>query len=205
MPSTPETDPGLTLDERFQLAAALVLEDRVDQIVGLSRGLLDVTDADSAEPMWLACRRLRAAIEMFKPCFSKEQSRGARQEVRLMTKVVANRRDVDSVIATVETVVAEMDGPESEGITRLIDRLRRQQGDANRALAQVVHGRRMQAFRVRIEDLTDAPVGDTDNANLRGLDNPLQDIPDEASKRVATRLARLRKRVPAALEPNAVV
>ncbi|MBK8295559.1 MAG: CHAD domain-containing protein [Solirubrobacterales bacterium] len=164
-----------------------------------------MTNANPAEPMWLACRRLRAAIEMFKPCFSKEQSRGARQEVRAMTKAVANRRDVDSVIATVEGVVAEMGGPESEGVARLIDRLRRQQGDANRALAQVVHGRRMQAFRLRIEDLTDAPVSDSENANLRGPDNPLQDIPDEAAQRVVTRLARLRKRVPAALEPNAVV
>ncbi len=204
MPSTPESEPGSTPDERFQLAAALVLEDRVDQVVGLSRGLLDVSNTDSTEPMWLACRRMRAAIEMFSPCFTKAQSRGARQEVRAMTKAVANRRDVDSVVDTVEGVAAEMDGPEAEGMTRLTERLRRQQADANRALAQLVHGRRMQAFRVRIEDLTDAPVSNSENASLRGSHHPLQKIPDTATELVVSRLARLRKNVPAALEPNAV-
>lgn len=191
-------------DERFHLAAALVLEDQIDQVAGLSRGLLDVTNPDSAEQMWLACRRMRAAIEMFSPCFSKAQSRGAKEEVRLLTKAVAARRDVDSVIETVEGVVAEMDDSGKEGVVRLVDRLRDRQGDTNRALAQVIHGRRMQAFRVRIEDLTDAPVGNSDNASLRGPHHPLQEIPDSATELVATRLARLRENVPAALEPYAI-
>ncbi|MGK2933447.1 MAG: CHAD domain-containing protein [Solirubrobacterales bacterium] len=198
----PEPDP--VPDEKFQLAAALVLEDRVDQITGLSRGLLDVTNADSAEQMWLACRRMRAAIEMLAPCYSKAQSRAAREEVRIVSKAVGLRRDVDSVIETVEGVGAEMDDQEGAGIVRLVDRLRRKQADANRALAQVVHGRRMQAFRVRIEDLTDAPVGDSESASLRGRSNPLQTIPVTATELVENRLARLRKNVPEALEPYAI-
>jgi len=199
-----KTEDSSALDEQFHLAAALVLEDRIDQVAGLSRGLLDVTNADSAEKMWLAIRRMRAAIEMFAPCYSKAQSRGAREEVRLVSKAVGRRRDIDSVIETVEGVGAEMDEAEGAGIKRLADRLRRKQADANRALAQVVHGRRMQAFRVRIEDLTDAPVSDSENASLRGPDNPLQEIPDSATELVANRLARLRKNVPGALEPYAI-
>jgi CHAD domain-containing protein len=104
----------------------------------------------------------------------------------------------------VEGVGAEMDDQEGAGIARLADRLRRKQAEANRALAQVVHGRRMQAFRVRIEDLTDAPVGDSETASLRGPHNPLQTIPDTAIGLVANRLARLRKNVPEALEPYAI-
>ncbi len=122
-----------------------------------------------------------------------------------MTKAVGGRRDVDSIIETVQGVAEEMDEPEREEIARLTARLRRRQADANRALAQLVHGRRMQAFRVRIEDLTDAPMGDSENASLRGPHHPLQEIPDSATEVVATRLARLRKTVPAALEPKAVV
>src|SRR4051794_474222 len=104
-----EPDSGLTPDDRLRLAAALVLEDRIDQVAGLSRGLLDVTNADSAERMWLAIRRMRAAIEMFAPCYTKSQSRGAREEVRLVSKAVGRRRDIDSIIETVEGVGAEMD------------------------------------------------------------------------------------------------
>lgn len=204
MPSSLEPEAGWSPDERFRLAAALVLEDRVDQVARLSRGVLDVTNAGSAEQMWLACRRMRAAIEMFAPCYSKAQSRGAREEVRSISRAVGRRRDVDSIIETVEGVGAEMDAPEAAGIERLAERLRRDQAEANRALAQVVHGRRMQAFRVRIEDLTDAPVGDTENASLRGSHHPLQEVPESATDLVVTRLARLRKNLPAALEPSGI-
>lgn len=197
------SDSDSFLDERFRIAASLVLEDRVDQISSLSKGLLDVTDTAPAEAMWLTARRLRAAIELFRPCFSKTQYRGARQEVRTLTQSVGRRRDMDVAIDTVLEVGAEMGHAEQEGINRLIERLRRKQADANRTLAQSVHGRRMEAFRLRIEDLTDAAVRNPDDDGREAYE-PLGEIPDSALELVKVRLARLRAAVPAALEPDAV-
>jgi len=201
-------DPGVSKadsepDERFRTVAALVLEDRVDQISNLSKGLLDVTDTEPAELMWLATRRMRAALELFRPCFSKSQYRGGREEVRALTDTVGRRRDTDRAIATIEEVGAEMGPAEREAIGRMVDRLRREQADANRALAQSIHGRRMQAFRVRIEDLSDVAVehgGDEE----RDSHHSLREVPQSASDLVAKRLERLRSCVPAALEPYAI-
>ena len=200
------TDPAPSaaapIDEGFRTTAALVLEERVDQISNLSKGLLDVTDTEPAELMWLATRRMRAALELFRPCFSKSGYRGGREEVRVLTDAVGRRRDIDTAIATVEEVGAEMGDAEREGIVRMVERLRRGQAEANRVLAQSVHGRRMQAFRVRIEDLTDIAV-DQDEDD-RGTHSFLADVPESAVELVAKRLERLRACVPQALEPYAV-
>lgn len=197
--SAPDNAP----DEAFRTAAAYVLEDRVDRISNLSKGLLDITDTDPAEAMWLATRRLRAALEMYRPCFSKSQYRGGREEVRALTQTVGTRRDLDRAIATVEGVAAEMDQPEAEGIRRLADRLRREQADANRTLAQSVHGRRMQAFRVRIEDLSDVAIEDPEKEE-RAAYHYLRAVPESAKGLVGIRLERLRAGAPGALEPYAV-
>ena len=189
-------------DERFRAVAAAVLEERVDQIATLSKGLLDVTESEPAELMWLATRRMRAALELFRPCFSKSGYRGGREEVRALTEAVGRRRDIDVAIAMVEEVGAEMGDAEREGLNRMADRLRRAQAEANRTLAQSIHGRRMQAFRVRIEDLSDvAGEGERDEGSAPAA---LEELPDSVVELVAKRLERLRACVPAALEPEAV-
>ncbi|MGK2955270.1 MAG: CHAD domain-containing protein [Solirubrobacterales bacterium] len=203
MPDRSESEVESKPEERFRLAAALVLEDRVDQIAGLSRGLLDVSDTESAERMWLATRRMRAALELFSPCFTKAGYRGGLQEVKALSRATGRRRDIDSVLETVGAVGEEMGPAEKEGIVRLSERLRRQQADANRALAQIVHGRRMQAFRVRIEDLTDAAVLSSEGGMTDSY-HPLEQVPDSATDLVEARLARLRKCLPEALEPYAI-
>jgi CHAD domain-containing protein len=203
MPDSTEPETESKTDERFRLAAALVLEERVDQIAGLSRGLLDVTNPDSAERMWLATRRMRAALELFNPCFTKSGYRGGLQEVKALSRATGRRRDIDSILSTVEAVGEEMGRTEKEGITRLSERLHRSQADANRALAQIVHGRRMQAFRVRIEDLTDAAVLGAEG-EMPETYQPLEQIPDSAAALVEQRLARMRKCLPGALEPYAI-
>ena len=200
--TAPASNADSPADERFRTTAALVLEQRVDQIAGLSKGLLDVTDTEPAELMWLATRRMRAALELFRPCFSKSGYRGGREEVRVLVDAVGRRRDIDTVIATVEEVGAETGQAESEGLNRLADRLRRSQAEANRALAQAIHGRRMQAFRVRIEDLSDIAV-DFSEAD-RETPGFIEDVPESAVDLVAKRLERLRACVPAALEPYAI-
>ena len=83
---------------QFREAASIVLEQRLDQMAEVSRGLLDVTDTDPAEAMWLASRRLRAALELFKPVLSKAQFSGTRDEVRQLIRSVGRRRDVDAMI-----------------------------------------------------------------------------------------------------------
>ena len=186
---------------QFRDAAAIVLGQRVDQMAEISRGLLDVTDTDPAEAMWLASRRLRAALELFKPVLSKAQFSGTRDEVRQLIRNVGRRRDVDSMIASFESIAVEMDEGGEYGIARLVDSLRGEQADCNRMLASLTNGRRLQALRVRVEDLT--------GSNFDGIGELTEyrtpaEVPKSARRLVARRLERLRSSVPEALEPDAV-
>ncbi len=196
-------DPELRLDEeerRFRADAAVVLGQRVDQIAEISRSLLDVTDVEPAEAMWLACRRLRAALEVFRPVLSGTQFPGARDDVRQTIRAVGKRRDADAMIATFEGIAAEMDDAGREGLEAVLSGLRDRQAESNRQLAQLTNPRRLQALRVRVEDLTGQDLDET--ATEAGWRSP-DVIPRSASKVVSRRLVRLRSCVPDALEPDA--
>jgi CHAD domain-containing protein len=187
----------------FREDAAIVLEQRVDQITEISKGLLDVTDPDPAEAMWLAARRLRAALELFRPVLSKAQFPGTRDEVRQLIRVLGRRRDTDSMIEAFEAIGAEMDEGGEYGLARLIDSLRVQQAECNRTLASLANGRRLQALRVRVEDLSGSQFDGIDGPETPAYRAP-EVVPDSARRLVAARLQRLRKSVPSALEPSAV-
>ncbi len=199
-------DPKEQLDDeerKRRQDAAMVLEQRVDQMAAISKALLDVTDTDPAEAMWIASRRLRAALEVFRPALSKAQFPGARDEVRQIIKAVGRRRDVDSMITAFEEIAAEMDPSGQEGLAILIDSLRREQADSNRSLAQLSNGRRLQALRVRVEGLTGQDFEGSEIGETTGFRAPEQ-LPPGAKKIVNRRLGRLRSCVPKALEPDAV-
>jgi CHAD domain-containing protein len=196
-----ETEPKFSEDElRFRTDASVVLARRVDQVHEISRSLLDVTDTDAAEAMWLACRRLRAALELFRPVLSQTQFPAVRDEVRQMIRAVGRRRDIDSQIVTFGEIAAEMDPVGKESLDLLVASLREAQADGNRSLAQMTNGRRLQALRVRVEDLTGQQYeGEEAEAAWRSPEV----VPGSASRIVSRRLARLRSSVPEALEPDA--
>jgi CHAD domain-containing protein len=189
--------------ERFRLAGGQVFELRVNRVVELSRGLLDVTDMDPVEQMWLALRRLRAALEVFRPCLSKAQFRAGRDEVKFLLGPVGARRDVDCVITSLEGIEAEMGHTEGAGIRGAVDQLRQEQAEANRELARTVHGRRLQAFSFRFEELVQAAAG-SDRQVVADDYHPVEQMPPKTVKLVARRLERLRGAAPGALELDAV-
>ncbi|MCB0858846.1 MAG: CHAD domain-containing protein [Solirubrobacterales bacterium] len=190
-------------DSRFRLAAAQVLEERATQITLLSKGVLDVTEPASANDLWLASRRLRAALEVFRPVLGRSQYREGKAEARRISKAVGSRRDIDVAIAAFETVRSEMDPADADGIERAITNLRREQAKANRALAQVVHGRRMQAFRVRIEEIADSTI-ETDTIDRADEYRPVEVLPPEVLTLIGKRLSRLREEASESLEASGV-
>lgn len=190
-------------ESRFRLAAAQVLEERATQITVLSKGVLDVTETEAAEQLWLASRRLRAALEVFRPCLGRSEYREGRTEARRISKAVGKRRDVDVAIAAYDRVREETDPAEAGGIDRVVAMLRREQATANRALAQVVHGRRMQAFRVRIEEIADSTV-EADAADRANEYRPIEILPPELIDLVSKRLEKLRLGAPDSLEAEGV-
>ncbi len=64
--------PGLHEDDPYALAAARVVVVRADELVEHSANVLDTADIERVHDMRVATRRLRAALEVFEPCFPKK-------------------------------------------------------------------------------------------------------------------------------------
>jgi CHAD domain-containing protein len=69
--------PDLDCDAPFAAAAALVIGQRAEELFEHSRGVLDTGDIERVHDMRVATRRLRAAMEIFEPCFPPKRWRRA--------------------------------------------------------------------------------------------------------------------------------
>ena len=59
---------------------------------------MDTADIEGVHDMRVATRRLRAAMEIFAPCFPKKRHRGALREVKGLADLLGTRRDPDVMI-----------------------------------------------------------------------------------------------------------
>lgn len=135
------------------MAAARVLAVRAAELQEHSRAVLDVTDIERVHDMRVATRRLRAALEVFEPCFPSKRVRAALREVKALADALGERRDRDVTIAELERVRARLSAPDRPGVESLIDALRAEQVEANEALAPHVADERIAALRERLDDL----------------------------------------------------
>lgn len=195
-----ELEAGARLED-FEVAAAEVLEQRFDLMAETARGALDVTMPGSADSLRMAAGRLRAALDLFRPVLANAHFRSTRDEVKAIARAAAFRRDIDANVSVISEVLGEADPDSAAGLRRLLDSLAEEQAEANRELARITSGRRLQALRIRVEDL----AGDGFTGRIpedEGFIVP-RALPAKAEQTVARRLERLRTVVPEALEPEA--
>ncbi|MEO7198159.1 MAG: CHAD domain-containing protein [Solirubrobacterales bacterium] len=172
--------PGLRTDLPYGEVAALVLEVRAGELIEHSEGVLDLGDIERVHAMRVATRRLRAAIEIFRPCFPKADGRRALNEVKALADALGERRDRDVAIEGLAGFVASLPAPDRPGIRSLVDRFESEQGEANGALAAFVNPARLEEVRVHIVELAAA-------ARAAAVEvEPAGPASDESSDRGAT-------------------
>src|SRR5437762_2524292 len=64
---------GLAAEDPYAAAGAKIVAVRSREVADHSHDVLDVTDIERVHDMRVATRRLRAALEIFEPCFPAEQ------------------------------------------------------------------------------------------------------------------------------------
>jgi CHAD domain-containing protein len=180
----------------FHDAATATIERRVGEVADLGASVLDLGQPSFAEAMVLATGRLRAALEFFRPVLEKTQYQGIRDEVRDLARVAQARRGLDASISLASAVGEEMDSEGRVGINLLIEQLDGERLEVNRQVALAVDERRLQALRVRLEDL----LGGAERVTRGDGFVVLSELPDSARRVAARRLRRARKRIPEALE-----
>ncbi len=92
--------------------------------------------------MRVATRRLRAAMEVFEPCFPRKRYRKALKRVKALADALGERRDRDVAIEFLEGFAAAS-GPRPTGapLETLIERLREEQRRRQRGAGPVRRAR----------------------------------------------------------------
>lgn len=113
-------------------------------------------EIEALHDMRVATRRLRAALEVFAPCFPAKRHRKALKKVKALADALGERRDRDVAIEFLSGFAAEAPETDQEAIEALIERLRREQRQANEELAPFLEGKRLKKLRRRLRKLVKA-------------------------------------------------
>ena len=145
--------PGLDAQDSYALAAAKVVAVRAGEVVEHSAGVLDVSDIEAVHRMRVATRRLRAALEVFEPCFARKRYRRALKEVKRLADALGERRDRDVAIAGLTEFASVSTAADRRGIEGLVATLRAEQLAANEVLAPLITDRHLAALEGRLAEL----------------------------------------------------
>jgi len=143
----------LDCDEPFARAATRVIEVRAAEVFEHSREVLDLSDIERVHDMRVATRRLRAAMEVFGPCFPAKRWRRALKRVKALADALGERRDRDVAIEFLESFAVESPDRDRDGLAALVSELRDEQRRANDELAPLVTPRRLEKLRRRLNRL----------------------------------------------------
>jgi CHAD domain-containing protein len=140
----------------FSQAAALAVEVRGGEVFGHSDRVLDLTDVEGVHDMRVATRRLRAALEVFAPCFPAKRHRKLLKKVKALADALGKRRDADVEIALLEDLAGETSEADRAALEGLIDRRRGRQREANEELRQHVAPKPLKQLRRGLERLVES-------------------------------------------------
>jgi CHAD domain-containing protein len=144
---------GLSADEPYALAAAKIVDVRAAELLGYADGVLNTGDIERLHDMRVASRRLRAALEIFSPCFPRKELQAALRDIKALADALGERRDRDVTIAALEDVAESMAAPDRPGIRTFSDALRLEQAQANDTLAGFLSPGRLSALREQLNEL----------------------------------------------------
>jgi CHAD domain-containing protein len=146
----------LSADVPYAEAAARVVSVRGAELAEQAQGVLDTGDIERVHDMRVATRRLRAALEIFEPCFPAKSYAQALAEVKRLADALGERRDRDVAIAALHGFNDQMSAPDRRGVTSLIEQFRSEQLEANEGLAPLVSDESLKSLRDNMDELVAA-------------------------------------------------
>jgi CHAD domain-containing protein len=155
----PKPIPDLTAEDPYAEAAVKIVSVRAGELAEHAEGVLDTGDIERVHDMRVSTRRLRAALEIFEPCFPAKPYGQALTEVKRLADALGERRDRDVAIAALHNFNDQMAAPDRRGVASLIEQLRGEQEEANRELAPLVSEENLRALRESLDGLVSGAQG----------------------------------------------
>jgi CHAD domain-containing protein len=120
---------------RFADAARATVGVRAAELLEHRAGVLDTGDVERVHALRVAARRLRAALEIFAPCFDPAEHKPLLREFGALSDALGQRRDPDVQLLALQDFGAAMPEPLWEGVELFAGRLREERAAANATLA----------------------------------------------------------------------
>jgi CHAD domain-containing protein len=120
--------------------------------------VLAVEDIEAVHDMRVATRRLRAALEVFEPCFPRHAYRRALRDVKKLADALGRRRDRDVQIAWLERYGDARRGEERAAVFVFVEHLRAEQASANQELADTLEETKRTDLRGRLQKLARSAI-----------------------------------------------
>ncbi len=130
--------PGLTGGSRFRDAAGRVILTRWREMMSYRDGTLAGEDIEELHAMRVSSRRLRAAMDAFEGAFPRESFRPLLRQVKEITDVLGDARDLDVAVERLLGVLPELREDERPGIEGLIARYREERAAEDPKIAAVM-------------------------------------------------------------------
>ena len=116
--------PGLTGSARFREAAGRVVLTRWREMMSYRDGTLLGEDIEELHAMRVSSRRLRAAMDAFEGAFPRKSFRPMVRQVKEITDVLGDARDLDVAIERLTGIRPKMRDDEIPGVEGLVARYR---------------------------------------------------------------------------------
>jgi len=130
--------PGLGPDMPMREAAARTIEVRAREVFAFTEGVLDTSNIERVHDMRVATRRLRAALEVYAPCFPRRAFQRTLRDVKRLADALGERRDPDVALASLEKIAESFAAADRAGIASFAAELRRDQAAGNQAVEQAL-------------------------------------------------------------------
>jgi CHAD domain-containing protein len=148
--------PGLRADTTYALAAAATVRVRADELFAQADGVLDTERIERVHGMRVATRRLRAVLEIYAPCFPKEEGRAVLRDVKRLADALGARRDPDVQLEGLERFTASLTAADRPGLQAFMDEIREEQRVGNETLSAALATLDRDGLRRRVDALVAA-------------------------------------------------
>lgn len=147
---------GVAPDTRFRDAAAAAVSVRATEVFAFGDAALDVSDIEGVHDMRVATRRLRAALEVFAPCFPPRPHAAMLTEVKELADRLGDRRDPDVALEELGALADGFAPVDQPGVAGLMAELRIEQAAANELVARALADAHERGLPARLQELAEA-------------------------------------------------
>lgn len=127
--------PGLHAELSFREAAVATVRVRAGELFDAQDGVLDTDDIERVHAMRVATRRLRAVLEIYRPCFDPDDYAPVLRDVKALADALGARRDPDVQLEALAGLAAAMPRIDLAGIDLLAEEVRDEQAQGNELLS----------------------------------------------------------------------